>query len=390
MNRENKINIMFLIGNFRLSGAFKVAWEIAIRLPKSHFNVIIVSLMKLNSGNARKNQAIAEANGIKTFSLDVINRGRILTVLDLVNILRKYKIHIIHTHTESCDTHGRIAALLAGTSIRVVTVHNMAPHIGKENIGFIIDKILAPFTSKFIAVSHSIEKFTRNRLNIAMPKIATIYNGIDLNQFANIKLNSNTRPMNGNSPDKYNIGCVGLIYHLKGQINLLKAVQILEKQRSDFQVIIYGEGPEKKLMENEIKKANISSIKIYGWCESKTEIYSSIDILVIPSFIEGLPIVMLEAFASGIPVIATNVGAISDFIINNETGILVPLGDPTALSIAIAKLIDNKNLYYKISEKAKKLVHKLCSVESMVMGYQKIYDQLYNDYIEEIKIQKVE
>lgn len=365
---------MFLIGNLRLSGANRVAWEIASRLPKFRYNILIASLQNLNSKTTFKTQEAASQKGIKIIVLDIIKRGRIRTVLDLITILRKYKIHIIHSHGESCDTHGRIAAILASTPIRIVTIHNMYPHIGKEYIGFFIDRILAPFTSKFLAVAHSVEKYTRDRLSMSNNKITTIYNGVDLKLFHNISRATYIKQKHGLALDKKTIGCIGLICKLKGQHMLLEATRILEKNRHDFQIVFYGEGPDKQQIEEEIKKTKISCMKIYGWCNNRTEIYSAIDILVIPSFVEGLPLVMLEAFASSVPVIATNIGAISEFIIHNETGLLVPPGNPVAIANAISELIDNKQLCSKIRERAK---NKVSSVEYMVSSYQKIYIELY-------------
>lgn len=380
-HQNHKINILFLIGNFRLSGAFRVAWEIAFRLPKNRYDVSIASLVKLNSDIEVKNMVQAERAGIKTYALDLKNRGHILTIFDLIKILRKNKINIIHTHSDSCDTYGRIAAILAGTRIRLVTVHNMSPHLGKEKIGFMIDKILSPFTTKYIAVSDKIAKFVKQRLSVPCQKLSVIYNGVNLKEFVKIKRDINVRIKYGLHPNKWTIGCIGLIYSVKGQFNLLEAVQILKKQRNDFQVIFFGEGQDKELLEEEIKRKNISSVHVYGWCENKIDMYSSIDILVIPSFIEGLPLVMLEAFAAGIPVIATDVGAISDFIVNNDTGIIVPPGNPAALATAISQILGHKSLCYSIAMRAKAKVTELCSVENMVKKYMQIYECLYNNRI---------
>jgi len=105
--------------------------------------------------------------------------------------------------------------------------------------------------------------------------------------------------------------------------------------------------------------------------------YSNYDMLLVPSTLEAFPSIIIEAMSQGLPVIASKVGGIPEIVENEETGLLVPPGDPKKLAQAVKKLVDNPSLYEKIIRNGIKLVKKEYTNEKII---EKIENYLSNGF----------
>ncbi len=155
---------------------------------------------------------------------------------------------------------------------------------------------------------------------------------------------------------------VGRLVEKKGFDVLIKAVGRLS---FPFHLKIIGEGPERESMTREISAGNLSDcIELCGGlthAELPDE-YRNTHIVVVPSIVnragdrDGLPNVVLEAMASGRPVIASDVGAISSAIVDGETGLLVPPGDPQTLAAALESFVQTPSICERIRNNARRRI----------------------------------
>jgi colanic acid/amylovoran biosynthesis glycosyltransferase len=136
---------------------------------------------------------------------------------------------------------------------------------------------------------------------------------------------------------------IGRLVEQKGQLILVEASALLRDRGRDFEVIIIGGGTFREALEARIKELNLADrVKLVGWKtgeEVHRELLASRG-LVLPSFGEGLPVVIMEALALRRPVISTYIAGIPELVRNGETGWLVPAGDVEALADAMTRLID--------------------------------------------------
>jgi glycosyltransferase involved in cell wall biosynthesis len=134
------------------------------------------------------------------------------------------------------------------------------------------------------------------------------------------------------------IVCVGRLSEEKGQLLLVEAAQLLMSQGIEFELVLAGDGKARAVIEGLINRHNLQTrVRITGWISGeqvRDEILAA-RALVLPSFSEGLPIVIMEAMALKRPVIATYVGGIPELIRPGEHGWLVPAGDADALANAL-------------------------------------------------------
>jgi glycosyltransferase involved in cell wall biosynthesis len=144
-------------------------------------------------------------------------------------------------------------------------------------------------------------------------------------------------------PNENNIVCVGRLCPQKGQLLLLEALGKLKTKGIDFQLTLVGDGELRQEVELLAKKLGIESqIEITGWASSDQVIekIKQAKLMVLPSFAEGLPVVIMESLALGIPVISTYVAGIPELVVPEKSGWLVPASDIDSLVETIAKAIN--------------------------------------------------
>ncbi len=136
--------------------------------------------------------------------------------------------------------------------------------------------------------------------------------------------------------------CVGRLCEQKGQLLLLEACRNLKEKGLEFELLLAGDGEMRSEVERMVRIYDLSdNVKITGWISSKQvrdEILAA-DVMVLPSFAEGLPVVIMEAMALRRPVISTYVAGIPELVINGQNGWLVPAGSVAELSLAIEQLL---------------------------------------------------
>lgn len=149
--------------------------------------------------------------------------------------------------------------------------------------------------------------------------------------------------------DKFRILFLGVLIKRKGVDDLLDAINTISKEMDikNVEFIIAGSGVEKERLEAKAKNLNLTKyVKFIGWVddEQKRKLFLSVQLMVLPSYNEGLPISILEAISYGIPVISTEVGDIASAIINKYNGFLFEPGD-------VGKLAKKLKMFIKMDFK---------------------------------------
>lgn len=144
-------------------------------------------------------------------------------------------------------------------------------------------------------------------------------------------------------PDNNQFVCVGRLSEQKGHLLLIEASRQLLVQGYKFRLLLVGDGPLRKAISDLIERYDLTDIvKITGWATSEEvrEYIQVSRVMVLPSFAEGLPVVLMEALAMGRPVISTNIAGIPELLGNNVCGWLVTAGSIEALTDAMIKALE--------------------------------------------------
>lgn len=149
-------------------------------------------------------------------------------------------------------------------------------------------------------------------------------------------------------PDRpHLIGFIGTLSEVKGIQNFTKALPIIIKENHDLSVLICGDGP----LRDEIKqylqiKGLLGRVNLLGWIthDELPKYLNQLQLLILPSYSEGLPNIILEAMACGTPVLATPVGSIPDVIIDGKTGFIMENNEPDCIAENVKRALNNHNL----------------------------------------------
>jgi len=143
-------------------------------------------------------------------------------------------------------------------------------------------------------------------------------------------------------PESPRLLCVGRLCEQKGQLLLIKALRLLDQKGIDFQMVLAGDGEMRPVIEELIARYKLQDkISITGWLSSeqvKYEIKAS-RVMVLPSFAEGLPVVIMEALALSRPVVSTYIAGIPELVEPCINGWLVPAGNVDILANTLEKVL---------------------------------------------------
>jgi len=232
-------------------------------------------------------------------------------------------------------------------------------------------KLFFRWIKKVDAIISVCKQSSRELLNGGFPEesIVEIPNGVDVHTFVQHPSRS--------AREGATITFVGRLDRYKGVDFLLEAFKRVLSRNSNPRLIIVGTGPDETLLKKSAVKLNVHKrIQFRGRQEDVLSVLSDTDIFVLPTLSEGMSNVLLEAMACGLPIVATSVGGNCDLISDMHNGILVPPGDPHALSEALIEILHNTTLAQQLGDEARKTVEDHYSLESIADSYLQLYKRL--------------
>lgn len=262
----------------------------------------------------------------------------------LAKVFRQFRPDIVHTHKYKDSILGSIVARYTGIPHVVRAIHGMPePFTGLRNLkmtGYTIaDRLISGWlVDKVIAVSSDIEKVLLQ--TYGSNRVVCIHNGINLDAVHVTMQRADKRKEWHVDDQAVLIGTVGRLVPVKGHAILLEAFRSLRQQYRNVRLIFVGDGPLRGSLEAEAKRLGLDESVIFsGHQEQSYDFINMMDIFVLPSLHEGIPMVLLEAFALKRPVIASRVGGIPEVVSHGHSGILVSPGNPEELAAAISDMI---------------------------------------------------
>lgn len=370
-------------------GAENVIIEIGKFSEKFGYRSIVASFEEPN-GEHEELIAAAAKNGLETAVIKCRGRfdpsvfGRLRRVVDSMGI------DVIHCHGYKEDFY----ALFSGLRIpKIATNHLWKKTTLKLRVSEYADSLALRYFDRVVAVSHEILLEMEKR-GIPASKMSMIENGVDPGRFRGIDgngKNKGIREQFGIDKDHIVLGTVSSLTTEKGHSCLLKAVSSLvlkeglalkegavkTGKKGGIRLLIVGDGPEKERLKLEAAELGLSGSVIFaGKRKDIPELLDAMDIFIIPSFREGLPMALLEAMAASKTVIATDVGEARRVLSDGQDGYLVPPGNPEALCRAILEAIKDKDGSREMGRSALRAVEKNFTSEKMAGRYCALYDTL--------------
>ncbi len=258
-------------------------------------------------------------------------------------LIIEFQPHILHAHTATPD--GYVGLLLKQryglplvVSLRGSDV-NVYPY--RDSLTFRLTRRVIADADKITTVSDAL-RTAAERIARPQREIAVVYTGCNLAQFSfSQAARSSFRERLGIAPESFVLIFIGHLLRTKGLFELIDAFSLLCREYPDSHMILVGAGEHDRILAARVAKADVGGRAHFVGARPHDEIpgwLSAADVLVLPSWHEGLPNVVVEAMACERPVVATRVGGIPEAVEDGKSGILVEKGDVEALANAITLL----------------------------------------------------
>ncbi|HET8888495.1 MAG TPA: glycosyltransferase family 4 protein [Candidatus Angelobacter sp.] len=312
----------------------------------------------------------ARRRGLSVRMVHCNGRADWRAVHQIEEYIQEDAVDLVHTHGYKADLYGYLAAWRCHKPV-VATCHNWVGGTAALGIYNHLDRMAL---KKFNALAAVSEKVAQRLLAFGVPaeKIKTIANGIDVAAFERAEPVSLLKVEGGPV-----VGVVARLDLQKGFEYLLLAARKLCTDTRNLKIVIVGEGPDRSAIEDMIMQFGLQSNVILAGQQSNMPVfYAAMDIFVLPSLNEGLPMTVLEAMAASRPVIATRVGAIPGVIQDGENGLLVDPKDSEGLRKAIASLLDDPERRRRMGDQAHAWVSRNYTAKAMALKYREMYDDV--------------
>jgi glycosyltransferase involved in cell wall biosynthesis len=362
-------NVLHLTETWNTGGAENVFISLVDNLDKTRYKSVVCLLRD----GWLKTQL--DRRGVETLVLPQHQSFDFPWLYQLIKLLRRRSIDVMHTHEFAMNVYGSLLSRITGIPI-VTTVHGKNYYCEKlrRRLGY----RFAARQSIMVAVSDDLKRFLTESVRIRSEYVRVVPNGIDLNRYAINDVDNTVRKELGINAGRPVIGTVGNLFAVKGQIYLVKACQIVANTIPDFVLLVAGEGEELAVLREEARNLGIQeNVKFLGFREDVPSLLQAIDVFVLPSLSEGLPLSVLEALALQKPVVASDVGGIPEVVEDGITGFLVPPKNPEALADKILLLLRNPQLAADFGKEGRKKVEEAFSLEHMIQEYQSLYEELF-------------
>ncbi len=373
-----KIKVLEMIDRPFLGGGQAALLALANHLDKGRFDVSICA----EDGGPLEEEArnlglsFLPAPFNKKFSLSINPAIR--------RILKENKTDILHTHGGIAGLFGRRAAQKSRTPVVVHTLHGIHYlHYRNRALRFLsilLERRLSARTDAVIFVSEADLGQGRRFKLVPEAKMTLIKNGIDALEFQETEaFDKKKRELKWRLKlDPPVVGTVARLHRQKGIVDLLAAAPQIHLGRPEAKIVVIGGGPQERELRKKAQKLGLERFFVMlGERRDARELLSLLDVFVLPSLWEGLPLVLLEAAAMGKPIVATDIDGVREIIRDGETGLLVPPKNPEKLSEAVLRLLQNSDLAHKLGQEARAAIPPAFSLSKMVNETEQLYLRLF-------------
>jgi sugar transferase (PEP-CTERM/EpsH1 system associated) len=367
---ENRIRIVFLVHQLGLGGLENVVVDLANRLATLQFECTIINFSQSDPLQNRVQQ-----ERTRTIALDKKAGNDPALVYRLYRFFRRERPHIVQTHNWGALVEGVVAAKLARVPILIHAEHGT---VEGRRYNVFLQRILWRAVQGVLCVSEEHRQRLSKTVGFSYENITPILNGVNTDFFRPCPANEETiRIDRGLEPDALYIGTVGNLRPVKNHRLMLQASRDICTKYERVRIVFIGEGSLKEDLIHLAKALGIyNQVKFLGARSDVRDLLNTLDIFVLPSLSEGLPISVLEAMACGLPVVATSVGGLPELIEDGKTGMLVPSQDESRLKSALEHLIRCEATRRTMGQAARKKVVERFSLDAMVNEYRNLYQTL--------------
>jgi glycosyltransferase involved in cell wall biosynthesis len=246
-----------------------------------------------------------------------------------------------------------------------------------------LDRLLLGWMTGIICVSQAQSLRVRD-CGVRAEKVTVIRNAVRVSRFDDATETSRSRSRAAllkhfcQKPDLL-VGSAGRLSPEKGHQLLVEAVPFVLERFPSVGFVIAGDGPLESALRGQIaSRGLVDRVVLLGFRDDFDKVLPALDVMVLPSYTEGLPNVVLEAMAAGVPVVASAVGGTPELVQEGQTGLLCPPGDVQTLVKKLVSVLSSKETRDKLANAGRRLVNEEFSFEDQAQKYLAFFSVLAN------------
>lgn len=356
------MKILLILPTLEIGGAEKYTISKANNLVDKGHEVNICTL------NDESGLEYTINENIKLIRLGNKNALSLKKVLKFNTILKNENFDVIHSHLYKSDLLNYISSYFSKKEQRITTEHSSSSKRKKFKIFGVVQRELYKRFDLVIAISESVKSHLEEWTGVSSSKIQTIYNGTSVNLRTDSDILAKYKEIQSRKI------ILGTVARLEWRKDLETSIQAIKdvREKTDLNIIyrIYGDGLERKKLENLIQKEYLTDIVfLEGYVNNIEEIIDDIDVHILPSIEEGFGVSVIETMARGIPNIVSNAGGLKEIFENESMNLknnIFEKGNSSMLSEKIINLLSDEQKLIDISIESRNTVQNRFTIDSNV------------------------
>lgn len=380
---KGKINVLYILAAHLddpiCGGVGSALRSWVTNINRAEFNATVI--LPMYNELAKELEKI----GVKVIAINTRDRKTNDIVIQLMEIFKNLKIHVIHTQEiRGLFFSGKAVKRLIINRPKIIFTRQGITLSGIFPISIRLRKRVYLLLERYLywryvdylnAVSTIVLDEMKTQLGVKPANVIMLENRVDVNY-----LKERSRPAEdirkelGFTNGEKIVGMAKRLVYEKGITYFIQAAKEILDKNGKVRFIIVGEGPDRQMFEDLVKELDISNkVKFLGFREDACSYINVMDVFCHPTIgTEGLPIVVVEAMALNKPVISTKIG-VEGVIDDGVNGVIIPEKDTNALSTAILKLLNNDDLRKKYGQNASEKVMKYFHIKKSIETMENIY-----------------
>jgi glycosyltransferase involved in cell wall biosynthesis len=364
MPEPSKIAVLHLVYSLQMGGSEKVALDIASNLDGERFRSVVCGM---------------DVGGALERELDELNiphevmhrRGLEPAVLRrLYRIIRRHRIDVVHTHHFTQLFFAAIPARLAGARI-VHTEHEFFSYVESGFTRKAVRPLLTLCHAVTVVGAEVADYFVRT-IGVKRQRLNVIPNGVALEGFDYDA--ARARWELGLDAGATVLGTIGRLEPEKDQMTLIEVFREIHSRHPSARLVIAGSGSRADALKAHAAALGVAEQTTFlGYRRDVARLLAAMDVFVLTSVREGLPVSLIEAMAARRPVVSSDVGSVRDLVRNGENGFIVPPRQPAAFVDCIERLVRYPELRTRLGEEGRRTAETTFSLPAVVRAYEDLY-----------------
>lgn len=363
-----KINVLHIIKSLGRGGAETLLPETIAVHDKGAFEFHVIYFLPWKDQMV---EAIRQAGGVVTCFSATNNLRILLQARKVVRYVREHRIDVIHCHLPWAGFLGRIVYKMTGVPV-LYTEHNKQERY--HVLTKFINRVTFNWQSGAVAVSEEVADSVQRNIHPAID-VMTVLNGVNVQRFQQNDLaRLRIRKDLGVGENEVLIGTIAVFRFQKRLDTWLEVFAALQQRFPNIKAVLVGDGPLKGSILEKRKELNLEdAVLMPGLQTNPVDWLSAMDVYLMSSVFEGLPIALLEAMSCCLPVVCTNAGGTGEVIRDGVDGYLAPVEEPMQLLEPLSALVADAGLRQRMGVAARRRVEEAFSVERMVGELEGLY-----------------